>query len=63
MRAGFVLARRIDDPRLKVDSYGGRHVHTMEVTDPAQLTDDVREWLAEAYRLGTEGAGKRGSPS
>jgi hypothetical protein len=26
--------------------------------DGAQLTDDLREWLAEAYRLGTEGAGK-----
>jgi len=62
LRAGFVLARKLDDPRLKVDSYGGRHVHTMEVTDPAQLTDDIRVWLAEAYRLGTEGAGKRGGP-
>jgi hypothetical protein len=58
LRAGFVLARRLDDPRLKVDTYGGRHVHTLEVMDGAQLTDDLREWLAEAYRLGTEGAGK-----
>lgn len=58
LRAGFVLARRLDDPRLKVDTYGGRHVHTLEVTDASQLTDDLREWLAEAYRLGTEGAGK-----
>jgi hypothetical protein len=61
LRAGFVLARKLDDPRLRVESYGGRHVHTMEVTDPAQLTDDFRDWLAEAYLLGTEGAGKRGS--
>ena len=60
MRAGFVLARVIDDPRLKVESYSGRHVHTLEVTDAAQLDDaDVRSWLAEAYWLGTEGAGKR----
>lgn len=60
MRAGFVLARVLIDPRLKVESYGGRHVHTLEVTDPAQLGDaDVQSWLAEAYWLGTEGAGKR----
>jgi hypothetical protein len=57
-----VLARKLDDPRLKVESYGGRHVHTMDVTDPAQITDDFRVWLAEAYGLGTEGAGKKGSP-
>jgi hypothetical protein len=61
MRAGFVLARRIDDPRLKVESYGGRHVHQLEVTDPEQLTPDLRQWLAEAYELGTVGAGRRGS--
>ena len=62
LRAGFVLARKLDDPRLKVESYGGRHVHTMEVTDPAQITEGFRAWLAEAYRLGTEGAGKKGGP-
>jgi hypothetical protein len=60
MRAGFVLASVVDDPRLKVESFGGRHVHTLEVTDAAQLDDpDVRGWLADAYWLGTEGAGKR----
>ena len=62
LRAGFVLARRLDDPRLRVDSYGGRHVHTLEVTDPTELTDDLRDWLAEAYWLGSEGVGKRGTP-
>ena len=61
LRAGFVLARRVDDPRLRVDTYGGRHVHTLEVSEPAQLTDDLRDWLAEAYRLGTDGAGRPGS--
>lgn len=50
MRAGFVLARRLNDPRLKVDTYGGRHVHTMEVADPAQLTDEFREWLGRGLR-------------
>jgi len=60
MRAGFVLAHVVDDQRLRVDSYGGRHVHTLEVTDPAPLNDpDVRGWLADAYWLGTEGAGKQ----
>jgi hypothetical protein len=60
MRAGFVLARVVSDSRLKVESYGGRHVHTLEVTDAAQLDDaDLQGWLAEAYWLGTEGAGKR----
>lgn len=61
LRAGFVLARRIDDPRLKVDSYGGRHVHTLEVTEPDQLPDDLRSWLAEAYELGTVGVGRPGA--
>ena len=60
LRAGWVLARRVDDPRLKIDTYGGRHVHTLEVTGPEQLTDDILPWLEEAYRLGTEGAGKSG---
>ena len=59
MRVGFILARRIDDPRLTVEHYGGRYGHSMEVTEPAQLTDDVRDWLIEAYHLGSEGAGKR----
>lgn len=60
LRAGFVLARRLDSPRLKVESFGGRHVHTMPVTDPAELDDEFRGWLAEAYQLGSEGAGRRG---
>ena len=60
MRVGFILARRIDDPRLRVESYGGRHGHSLEVTDPSQLGDEFRGWLAEAYQLGSQGAGKRG---
>jgi hypothetical protein len=60
MRAGFVLARVINDPRLKVESYGGRHVHSLELTDAAQVNDaDVRRLLAEAYWLETEGAGRK----
>ncbi|MGZ8475738.1 MAG: DUF5655 domain-containing protein [Candidatus Limnocylindria bacterium] len=60
MRVGIILGRVVNHPRLKVQSYGGRHGHTLEVTDAAQLDDpEVRVWLAEAYRLGTEGAGKR----
>jgi len=61
LRAGFVLARRLEDPRLHVDSYGSRRVHILEVTDPAQLPDDLRAWLAEAYELGSAGVGRRGS--
>jgi len=53
MRAGFVLARVINDPRLKVESYGGRQVHSLELADAAQVNDaDVRRLLAEAYWLG-----------
>lgn len=63
LRAGFVLARRLDDPRLRVESYGGRHVHILEVTDPAELADELGDWLAEAYELGSAGAGRRGAPS
>ena len=59
MRVGFILARRIDDPRLRVESYSGRHGHSLEVTDPSQLTDEVHAWLTEAYHLGSEGAGRR----
>ncbi|HYM52877.1 MAG TPA: DUF5655 domain-containing protein [Candidatus Dormibacteraeota bacterium] len=60
MRVGIVLSRAVDDPRLRVESYGGRHVNALKVTDAAELDDpDVRGWLAEAYWLGTEGAGKR----
>jgi hypothetical protein len=60
MRLGIVLARVVADPRLRVDSYGGRHVHTLEVSDPADLDDPVvRALLAEAYWLGTEGAGRQ----
>jgi len=60
MRVGIVLARVVDDPRLKVDSYGGRHVHTLQLTEATELDDaDVRSYLAEAYWLGTEGVGKR----
>jgi hypothetical protein len=40
----------------------GRHVHTLEVTAPEQLTDDIRPCLEEAYRLGTEGAARAGLP-
>lgn len=61
LRAGFALARRLDDPRFKVESFGGRHVHTMPVTDLAQLDDEFREWLIEAYELGSARAGRRGS--
>lgn len=61
LRAIFVLARRLDDARLHVDSYGGRHVHILEVADPEQLPDDLRIWLTEAYELGSAGAGRRGS--
>jgi hypothetical protein len=43
MRAGFVLASVVNDPHLKVESYGGLQVHTLEVTDPVQLDDpDIR---------------------
>lgn len=63
LRASFALARRLDDARLHVDSYGSRHVHILEVTDAGQLPDELREWLAEAYELGSAGAGRRGAPS
>jgi hypothetical protein len=62
LRASFALARRLDDARLHVDSYGGRHVHILDVTGPAQLPDDLRAWLAEAYELGSAGVGRRGTP-
>jgi hypothetical protein len=60
MRLGIVLARVVADPRLRVDSYGGRHVHTLEVTAPGDLDDQaLLTLLREAYWLGTEGAGRQ----
>ena len=63
LKAGFVLARRVDSPRLKVESFGGRHVHTTLVTDPAEVDEELRGWLAEAYELGSAGVGRRGTAS
>jgi len=63
MVSGFVLALRLDDPRLRVDTYGGPHVHPPEVTDPAQPTDPPPEWLVRADRPGPRGPRAAGLPT
>ena len=60
LRAGFVLSRRVEDPRLNVETYGGRHVHTLEVSDASHMPDDLHGWLSEAYELGSVGVGRPG---
>jgi hypothetical protein len=51
-----VLARRRGDPRFRrIDSLGPRsHVHVFRIRTPAELDDEVRDWLREAYRVGLQ---------
>jgi hypothetical protein len=53
---GFWLKRRIASPRFsKVDHIPPRdYLYTFKLTDESQLDDEVREWLAEAYRVGLQ---------
>jgi Domain of unknown function (DUF5655) len=64
LEAHVVLARRLDHPRfVSVESIGGRHVHRFRVERPADLDDEVRGWLAEAYRVGLRRPQAPGRPS
>ena len=51
-----VLARRWEHPRLtRIDYISPRNlVHHFRISDPADVDDEVRAWLAEAYAVGEQ---------
>lgn len=52
----LVLARRIESPRfLKVETYSPRnHVHFFRLQTLADIDDEFRAWLYEAYQVGEQ---------
>lgn len=52
----LVLARRIDHPRFRrVETFSPRnHVHVFRLRQAADIDDQFREWLAEAYLVGDQ---------
>ena len=51
-----VLARRVEHPRFtRIESLSPRnHVHHFRLRDPAEIDDEVRAWLREAYAVGEQ---------
>jgi hypothetical protein len=47
----FIVSRRIDDPRVlrTLDLTRRRIVHVVAVSDAAEVDQQLREWLTEAY--------------
>jgi Domain of unknown function (DUF5655) len=56
LRASFWLKRRIDGPRFaKVEFIPPKNfIYSFYVRSPEDLDDEVRAWLAEAYRVGIQ---------
>lgn len=54
--ATFGLGRRLDHPRVlqAVEPYPGRWTHHVLLTAPEEVDDQLRAWLAEAYRFARE---------
>ena len=53
--ATFVLVRAIDSPRLRVEFIPPRYyVHRLTLRAVADVDDEVRAWLAEAYAVGEQ---------
>jgi uncharacterized protein DUF5655 len=54
--ANFVLTRPIESARLaRVDHVPPYYyVHRLRLSEPADLDPELREWLAEAYEVGTQ---------
>ncbi len=48
---GFTVRRRLDSDRFsrKVTEYQGRFHHVVNLTDPAQVDDELLGWLTEAF--------------
>ena len=55
---GFHLPRKVRNNRFsrKIVQVGKKHFHVINILDPAEIDDEVIEWLTEAYHLagGTE---------
>jgi len=51
-----VLARRLESPRFRsVQTFSPRnHLHTFRLSSLADVDDELRAWLAEAYRVGEQ---------
>jgi uncharacterized protein DUF5655 len=56
LHAYVILTRRIDHPRFtRIEELGPRtYVHHFRITRPAELDDDLRDWLREAYAVGEQ---------
>jgi hypothetical protein len=52
----LVLARRIDSDRFRrIETYSPRNVlHAFRLTSPAEVDDEFRDWLREAYDVGQQ---------
>jgi hypothetical protein len=52
----LVLPRRIDSPRFtRIEGYSPRNVlHAFRLAGPAEVDDEFRSWLAEAYLVGDQ---------
>jgi Domain of unknown function (DUF5655) len=51
-----VLARQVSSPRFRrVEVYSRSNVlHAFRLTQPEEVDDEVRAWLAEAYAVGQQ---------
>ena len=51
-----VLARRLESPRFtRIETFSPRnHLHAFRLTKPADIDDEFRAWVAEAYRVGEQ---------
>jgi hypothetical protein len=47
----FSLRRRVTHPLIKrkVMEYHGRYYHVVNLDDPGDIDDEIRDWLTEAY--------------
>jgi uncharacterized protein DUF5655 len=51
-----VLARRLERPRFRrIETFSPRnHLHAFRLVTEAEIDDEFRGWLAEAYRVGNQ---------
>ena len=50
---GISLGRKVESSRFsrKVSSFGKKHFHVINMTDPGEIDDEVAAWLEEAYHF------------
>jgi len=51
-----VLARRLESPRFRrIETFSPRnHLHAFRLIEEADIDDEFRAWMAEAYRVGNQ---------